>query len=552
MSDEHTPVLIVGGGLSGLSAALFLSWHGVRPLLVERHPDLLIHPRARGFTPRTVELYRQVGLEPAIRAASFVPGERFSWVAVQAETLASQAYTPAEEPGDGDGFGNASPASFAPIDQDKLEVLLRARAVELGADVRFSTEFLSFEQDDVGVTALLADRRTGAERTVRADYLVAADGWASPIRQRLGVGVDGPGPFFHVLTAMIEADLRPALRGRQVNIAYLQRPSPGTILMAHDAAGLRWVFGTGYAPERGGSVEDYPEPRVVELVRAAAGLPELAVRLRPQIPGTDVTVLGFPIGAHVAQRYQVGRVFFVGDAAHIVPPTGGLGANTGIQDAHNLAWKLAVVVRGRAGPALLDSYDAERRPIGLFTMGQALARWQARVGVGGGADGQPLVEYPTLTFGYRYRSAAVLGAAEDDAPALLPQALAGQPGTRAPHVAVTLAGREVSSIDLYGRGFVLLAGFDGASWIAAAERVAGRLGVPIDAYRFGVELDSAEAAARHRLGPDEALLVRPDGFVAWRAEVADGDPERALEEALARALAREPAHRAAAAVSEVG
>src|ERR671937_1472001 len=158
MLPTQTPVLIVGGGISGLSAALFLAQQGLSPLLVERHPDLLIHPRARGFTPRTVELYRQVGLEPAIRAASFVPGERFSWVAVQAETLASQAYTPAEEPGDGDGFGNASPSAFAPIDQDKLEVLLRARAVELGADVRFSTEVLSFEQDDAGVTAVLQDR----------------------------------------------------------------------------------------------------------------------------------------------------------------------------------------------------------------------------------------------------------------------------------------------------------------------------------------------------------------------------------------------------------
>src|ERR671937_346263 len=133
MYDQHTPVLIVGGGVTGLSTALFLSWHGVRPLLVERHPDLLIHPRARGFTPRTVELYRQVGLEPAIRAASFASGDQFEWVAVRAETLASEEYTPAEEQGGSDGFGDASPSPFAPIDQDKLEILLRAKAEALGA-----------------------------------------------------------------------------------------------------------------------------------------------------------------------------------------------------------------------------------------------------------------------------------------------------------------------------------------------------------------------------------------------------------------------------------
>src|SRR5262249_53976835 len=163
---------------------------------------------------------------------------------------------------------------------------------------------------------------------VRADFLVAADGHASPVRQRLGVASDGPGPFFHVLSALIDADLRPALRGRPVSIAYLRRPSDGTILMAHDDLGRRWVCGTGYQPERGESLAECPERRCIELVRAAAGLPDVAVTLRPQIPGTDLKVLGFPIGAQVAQRYRVGRTFLVGDAAHIVPPTGGLGANT--------------------------------------------------------------------------------------------------------------------------------------------------------------------------------------------------------------------------------
>src|SRR5215204_6688697 len=156
---ETTPVLIVGGGLTGLSTVLFLSWHGVRPLLVERHPDLLIHPRARGFTQRTVELLRQVGLEPAARAASFAGGEDFRWIAVRAETLAGQ-HVPAEEVEEGEEMRNLSPAPFAPIDQDKLEVILRQGAEELGADIRFSTELVSFEQTDIGVTAVLRDRPT--------------------------------------------------------------------------------------------------------------------------------------------------------------------------------------------------------------------------------------------------------------------------------------------------------------------------------------------------------------------------------------------------------
>jgi putative polyketide hydroxylase len=534
--DEGTPVLIVGGGLVGLSTAVFLAYHDVPCLLVERHPDLLIHPRARGFTPRTVELYRQVGLEAEILAAGYAGSEQFEWVAVRAETLASEEYTPAEEQDGDDGFGDASPSPFAPIDQDKLEILLRAKAEELGAIVRFSTELTSFEQDGVGITAGLKDRRTGAERTVRANYLVAADGWDSPVRRRLGIGTDGPGPFFHTITAMIDADLTAALRGRRLSIAYLQRPRPGTILMAHDEVGYRWVFGTGFAPERGESVEDYTDERCIGLVREAAGLPGVEMTLRPQIPGTDLKVLGFTIGAQVAQRYREGGVFLVGDAAHIVPPTGGLGANTGIQDAHNLAWKLAAVLQGQAGPSLLDTYHAERRPVGLFTMQQALARWRSRVGTGG-VGGEPLVDYAAVAFGYRYRSPAVLGAPEDPSPALHPGELKGQPGTRAPHVTVALEGREISTIDLYGRRFVLLAGAGAtASWVRAAERVAQRLDVPLEAYRFGVEVASDAGAAAHGIGADGALLVRPDGFVAWRAETAPENPERELERALSRLL----------------
>src|ERR671936_906642 len=170
----------------------------------------------------------------------------------------------------------------------------------------------------------LTDRSSGASSRTKAQYLVAADGYASSIRQRLGVGMDGPGPFFHTLTAMIDADLRPALRGRRLSIVYLQQPRPGTVLMAHDEEGRHWVFGTGYAPERGESTDDYPDERFIEMVCAAVGLADVAVTLRPQIPGTDLKVLGFPIGAQVARQYRIGPVFLVGDAAHIVPPTRGL------------------------------------------------------------------------------------------------------------------------------------------------------------------------------------------------------------------------------------
>jgi len=533
---EQAPVLIVGGGLAGLSTALFLSWHGVRPLLVERHPDLLIHPRARGFTPRTTELFRQVGLEPAIRDASFARGDDFRWVAIRADTLAGE-YQPADEPQEGEPMAELSPAPFAPIDQDKLEIILRARAEELGADIRFSTALVSFAQDERGVSAVLRDCRGGQEEFVRASFLVAADGWDSPIRQRLGIALDGPGPFFHVATMMIDADLRPALRGRPVNIAYLQRPRPGTILMPNDDVGKRWVFGIGFAPEDAESIADFSDERAVALVREAAGLPDAAVTLQPQIPGTDLKVLGFAIGAQVARQYRQQRVFVVGDAAHIVPPTGGYGANAGIQDAHNLAWKLAWVLRGEAAPALLDTYEAERHPVGLLTMRQALALWGSRIGEGVAREGEAPLDYAAVAFGYRYQSPAVVGAPSHLPPALSSVELNGQPGTRAPHVWLERDGERFSTVDLFGDGFVLLTGAEGGAWVAAARSIAHPA---LEIYQIG-DGEIADAndlwTSAYGVAEDSAVLVRPDGFVAWRSEGATTDPVAALTAAIGQVLA---------------
>jgi putative polyketide hydroxylase len=174
-------------------------------------------------------------------------------------------------------------------------------------------------------------------------------------------------------------------------------------------------------------------------------------------------------------------------------------------------------------------------------MRQALARWQARIGTGSGSAAEPLLDYGSLTFGYRYRSSAVLGAPDNGASTLPPRELAGQPGTRAPHLPVTLEGQHRSTLDLYGERWILLAGEGegGAAWVAAAESVARRLGVPLHAHRFGVDLAGSEGAAAHGIGADGALLVRPDGFVAWRATGANAKPAVTVEAALRAVLNRE-------------
>ena len=514
----RTSILVVGGGVVGLTSAMFLAKHGVACVLVERHPDLLIHPRSRGLTPRTMEVFRQAGLEQTILDAAY-GGAGFAWVPVQANTLNDEDYISPDEPQEDDGSAT-SPCGFGPIDQDRLEILVRDRARVLGAELRFYTELTSFAQDDDLVTANVTDRSTGAAETIQAEYLIAADGFPSPVRHFLGIDVDGPGPLFTTMTAIVEADLTPALRGRGASIAYLQQPRPFTILMAHDDTGRRWVFGTGYDPQHE-SLDDYTDERVADMVRAAAGLPDVDVKLRPQVPGTDLKVLGFPIGAHVARTYRSGRVFLAGDAAHVWPPTGGLGANAGIQDAHNLAWKLAMVLNGQAGPALLDTYDAERRPTGLLTMGQAMARFGARMSAD---DGPDLIDYGTVSMGYRYPSLE-----GDDTTPVPPGELAGQPGTRAPHVPISQSGRHISILDLYGSHFVVLTGRDGEGWVSAAEK----LDVPIDAYRFGAEISSA-----YGIDDEGASMVRPDGFVAWRTRSGVDDPVQTLERVTRSVLSR--------------
>lgn len=527
MQEERTGVLVVGGGLTGLSAAMFLAWHGVPCVLVERHADLLIHPRARGITARTVETYRPLGLEPRIDASS-APKENA--LSIGAPNLASPDYQPfgMATP---DAFAAITPASWPTIDQDKLEVILRDRSRELGADVRFSVELLQFAEDAGGVTARIRQTGTGTETTVHADYLIAADGHDSAIRNQLGIATMGPGKFAEVVSVMFEADLSSALDGRPVGIAYLEAPRPGTVLVRTGAE--RWSL--TIPPEPGETLADYPDERCVELAKAAIGRDDVDITILAQVPNTDIKQLAFVIGAQVAQRYRAGRVFIAGDAAHMLPPTLGLGGSTCIQDAHNLAWKLALACRGLAGEQLLDSYQIERQPVALFTMGQLLAVNKAR-GQGGPpkGGGRPQAEGPDLTalvFGYRY---APVGGSEPDPLAIPAAELHGEPGSRAPHVALLLGADEVSTIDLFSRDLVLLTA--NGAWADAGHVVAES--IPVTTYLVGKDvIDPVDAFGKaYGVGSEGAVLVRPDGFVAWRATESSADPVGETSAALADIL----------------
>ena len=269
--------------------------------------------------------------------------------------------------------------------------------------------------------------------------------------------------------------------------------------------------------------EGITEQRALELLRAAIGVPGMPVEI------DDIAT--WQAVADVAERLQEGRVFLAGDAAHVVPPNGGFGGNTGIQDAHNLAWKLALALRGTAGPALLATYDAERRPVAELTVEQAYARYVTRVAPYLGTDGmQPLVDDFSMEIGYLYDSPAIVGDPGGESPLWKhPRESKGRPGSRAPHLFLDRGGGRASTLDLFGRNFVVIAGERGGAWCAAARAAARRLGVELDAYRIG-DGGLADPANRfpeaYGISGSGAVVVRPDGFIGWRASGADEASER--------------------------
>jgi putative polyketide hydroxylase len=340
-------VLVIGGSLVGLTTAALLADHGVRCLVVERHRGMSIHPRFRGITTRTMEIYRGLDLEDAIRKQGDVEHEL--GIVGQAHTLADEDLVIAGAPEE-EATTGISPTDIVAFDQDQLEPLLLDRARELGATVRFGTELVEFTQDGMGVTAVLRDRDTGADETMRCAYLVAADGAHSPVRKKLGIPATGPGVLGQRMSMVFRTDLTRALRGR-VFFSCLIRALGGATLVRR-RAGV-WQLAVPYDPTAEG-VADFPPERCVDLLRTATADPGLSAEV--------LSVLPWEVAAWIADRYEDGRVFLTGDSAHVWPPYGGLNGNTGIQDGHNLAWKLAAVLDGRAAPGLLDTYTSERRP----------------------------------------------------------------------------------------------------------------------------------------------------------------------------------------------
>ncbi|RKH50207.1 FAD-dependent monooxygenase [Corallococcus llansteffanensis] len=514
MEADSTAVLVVGGSLVGLSSALFLASRGVPTVVVERHPGSSPHPRAIGFTPRTLELFRAAGLGE--RIPQVPPGLRLR--RARAESLAGKwfeetPWTPEELRAPELEY---SPCRGAALAQDRLEPILREKALALGADVRLETQLLRFEQDADGVVATLRGR-DGQEYELRADYMIAADGHRSPIREALGIGRGGRGHMRTVRSIIFRAPLQEYL---QAGVSQFNLQQPGFEAFLTTYGDGRWLLIFSDDVER-------DDATLRAMIHRAIGRDDLEVEL--------VTTGRWEVSALIADRFASGRVFLAGDSAHTLPPNrGGYGANTGIEDAHNLAWKLAAVHSGASTPALLDTYDAERRPIAWLRHQQIFARADFKAHAGAGEDA-PIIDDAAMELGQLYRSAAVLGADATLPPAMRPDQWAGQPGTRAPHAWVDRGDERVSTLDLFQRSWVLLA--EDARWCSAAALAAEPWGIALEALRIGTDVRPCDLEAFRKgfgLGAGGATLIRPDGYVAWRSQELPEDPLRTLTEALGR------------------
>jgi 2,4-dichlorophenol 6-monooxygenase len=558
-STVEVPVLIVGAGPAGLALSAALSRYGVGHLLVERHRGTAHTPRAHIINQRTVEILRHLGISDRFHAVA-TPQHLMAnnlWVTTLAgqEVARSETWgTSAERAAD---YRAASPEPMANCPQTVLEPMLLAAARDMGADIRFGWEFTSLAQDEAGVTSVIHERDGDATLTVRSQYVAGADGARSRVLGQAGLTVEGPDDLARAANIWFRADLSRYLAHRPGVLTWNVMPGPlpplrlGT-LICHKPF-TEFVLAFMYDPAQV-SLDALSASELHSRITALVG---------EEVEAEILGVAGWQVRAQIAPAYAAGRVFAMGDAVHRHPPTNGLGLNMSIADAYNLGWKLALVLAGRAGAALLDSYSAERQPVGAQGVQRAITSLQegaaveAALGYEPGQAAEPgwaalttlyepgpagderrdalrkAIELSNYQFnahgvelGYRYQSAAIVDDGSPEVtPARDPQLYyqpTTRPGARVPHVRLERDGVPVSSLDLVDDlGFALLTGVGGQAWSRAAAEASARVGVPVRVHviggQDGVTDPYGEWAALREVETTGAVLVRPDRHVAWRS-----------------------------------
>ncbi|CDR34112.1 FAD-dependent oxidoreductase [Criblamydia sequanensis] len=506
-------VIIIGGGPVGLSLALCLANQGIKSLLIEKHKTTTNHPKARGVNGRSMELFRSMGLEEQLKQYQ-MPREayRFTWI----EDFQGKEITRVPMTLD---YSQYSPTQNAIISQDHLEQELFNKAKNQPLiDLRFNTEMIHALQDSDKVTIEILDRETQKKEILTADYLIAADGANSPLRKIFNVEMEGEEDLGSFCNIYCEMNLDEYVKNRKSASFMFTRPDlRGTFILSKDCQ-KKWLVGIRLDPNRNLTKEAFTDDFCLEFVKKLINDPKVEVRF--------INKAFWTMAALIAKQYRVGRVFFAGDSAHRLPPTGGFGMNTGIQDAHNLAWKLAMVIKGRAEDSLLESYFVERHQIAktnTFWSRNNAKRFErifAALAQGDlGSFEEALKDQANhinnilldLGFVYGHDYQNTQGAFKPTT----------KIGARAPHCWISLENRQKSILDLYLNEFVLVCHPEAVFWQKEYQSfpckviTIGENGNYVDIHRDFLE--------KYQISKKGAVLVRPDGHIAWRSEDDKGE-----------------------------
>ena len=582
MADMQTDVLIIGTGPAGSASAALLSTYGIDNIAINRYRWLANTPRAHITNQRTMEVLRDLGPEVEAEAYMHATEQELMGENVFCESLAG------EEIGRMKSWGThpmskaehllSSPTFMNDLPQTYMEPLLFTTAAKRGSQTRMSTEYLSHVQDAEGVTATVRDRLTGQELTIRAKYMIGADGGNSLVAENENIPIEGQMGVGGSMNILFKADLSRYVAHRPSVLYWVMQPGAnvggiGMGLVRMIRPWNEWLIVWGY---------DINEP-------APEVTPEYATEVARQLvgdPGLDIELISantWTVNNAYATAMQKGRVFVMGDAAHRHPPSNGLGSNTSIQDAFNLCWKLAAVLKGQAGENLLDSYSAERAPVAkqiVTRANQSIGEFgpifdalgltgsvdpvvmqknmEARAEATKDAEVQRAALRDAIAFkkyefdchgvemNQRYCSSAVVSDGQLEPAFAMDEELhyhpTTWPGARLPHVWLYKSdGGKLSSLDITGHGrFTLITGIGGEAWLAAAAKAGAALGLDVETHLIGPRRDiqdhTGDWARASEISDSGCILVRPDHHVAWRAETMTDTPDADLLRVLSAIL----------------